>query len=126
MGKRDNQFVMILDIDRVFSAEDLAASVSPKAANRLLRRRCNQARGCNVGVHAVSEHEESISSQDFRRLCSLIYEESGIHLNSDKKTMLELRIKRRVRSLHLIRTSSTANICLGRKVRRMRLSIYSM
>jgi len=54
-----------------------------------------------VGVHAVSEHEESISSQDFRRLCSLIYEESGIHLNSDKKTMLELRIKRRVRSLHL-------------------------
>ncbi len=54
-----------------------------------------------MGVHAVSEHEESISSQDFRRLCSLIYEESGIHLNSDKKTMLELRIKRRVRSLHL-------------------------
>jgi purine-binding chemotaxis protein CheW len=25
MGKRDTQFVMILDIDRVFSAEDLAA-----------------------------------------------------------------------------------------------------
>jgi len=25
MGKRDNQFIMILDIDRVFSAEELTA-----------------------------------------------------------------------------------------------------
>jgi hypothetical protein len=25
MGKRDTQFIMILDIDRVFSADDLAA-----------------------------------------------------------------------------------------------------
>jgi len=25
MGKRENQFIMILDIDRVFSAEELAA-----------------------------------------------------------------------------------------------------
>jgi purine-binding chemotaxis protein CheW len=30
MGKRDNQFVMILDIDRVFSAEDLAVVRSPE------------------------------------------------------------------------------------------------
>jgi len=65
MGKRDNQFVMILDIDRVFSARIWRRSVSPKAANRLLRRRCNQARGLQCGRHAVSEHEESISSQDF-------------------------------------------------------------
>jgi purine-binding chemotaxis protein CheW len=31
MGKRDSQFVMILDIDRVFSAEELAAVRSPEA-----------------------------------------------------------------------------------------------
>ena len=49
----------------------------------------------------MTEREESISSADFRRLCSLIYEQSGINLNADKKTMLELRIKRRVRSLNL-------------------------
>lgn len=49
----------------------------------------------------MSDREESISNADFRRLCGLIYEQSGINLNADKKTMLELRIKRRVRSLHL-------------------------
>jgi purine-binding chemotaxis protein CheW len=31
MGKRENQFVMILDIDRVFSAEDLAAVRQPES-----------------------------------------------------------------------------------------------
>jgi chemotaxis protein methyltransferase CheR len=54
-----------------------------------------------VPVHDTSDHDETISSKDFRRLCALIYEQSGINLNADKKTMLELRIKRRVRSLHL-------------------------
>ncbi|MFZ0421218.1 MAG: protein-glutamate O-methyltransferase [Candidatus Sulfotelmatobacter sp.] len=54
-----------------------------------------------MAVHAVNDHSESISDRDFRRLCSLIYQQSGINLNADKKTMLELRIKRRVRSLHL-------------------------
>jgi chemotaxis protein methyltransferase CheR len=54
-----------------------------------------------VTVPAINDREESISSKDFRRLCSLIYEQSGINLNADKKTMLELRIKRRVRSLNL-------------------------
>ena len=31
MGKRDAQFIMILDIDRVFSAEDLAAVRTPES-----------------------------------------------------------------------------------------------
>jgi purine-binding chemotaxis protein CheW len=31
MGKRESQFVMILDIDRVFSAEDLAAVRLPES-----------------------------------------------------------------------------------------------
>lgn len=49
----------------------------------------------------MNTREESISNADFGRLRSLIYEQSGISLNADKKTMLELRVKRRLRSLHL-------------------------
>jgi chemotaxis protein methyltransferase CheR len=49
----------------------------------------------------MSHHEESISSRDFSRLCRLIYDVSGINLNADKKTMLELRIKRRLKALKL-------------------------
>jgi chemotaxis protein methyltransferase CheR len=52
-------------------------------------------------AHAMSARDESISNADFGRLRSLIYEQSGINLNADKKTMLELRIKRRLRSLDL-------------------------
>jgi purine-binding chemotaxis protein CheW len=36
MGKRENQFVMILDIDRVFSAEQLAAVRIPESAKALV------------------------------------------------------------------------------------------
>ena len=42
---------------------------------------------------------ESVSSADFERLRSLIRAESGINLNPDKKTMLEVRLKRRLRAL---------------------------
>jgi purine-binding chemotaxis protein CheW len=36
MGKRESQFIMILDIDRVFSAEELASVRTPEATNRPL------------------------------------------------------------------------------------------
>jgi len=49
----------------------------------------------------MSAGDESISKADFGRLCGLIYNQSGIVLGPDKKTMLELRIKRRLRSLSL-------------------------
>jgi chemotaxis protein methyltransferase CheR len=45
--------------------------------------------------------EDIISNSDFARLRSLIYAQSGIILTPDKKTMLELRIKRRLRNLKL-------------------------
>jgi purine-binding chemotaxis protein CheW len=35
MGKRDTQFIMILDIDRVFSTEELAAVRAPDGGNAL-------------------------------------------------------------------------------------------
>ncbi|MGD0417609.1 MAG: protein-glutamate O-methyltransferase CheR [Terriglobales bacterium] len=56
----------------------------------------------------MSARDESISNADFGRLRSLIYEQSGINLNAEKKTMLELRIKRRLRSLDL---NSFAQYC---------------
>jgi chemotaxis protein methyltransferase CheR len=49
----------------------------------------------------MNGHDESISNADFGRLKNLIYAQSGINLSLDKKTMLELRIKRRLRSLNL-------------------------
>lgn len=49
-----------------------------------------------------------ISNADFGRLRRLIYDQSGINLGLDKKTMLELRIKRRLRSLNL---NSYAQYC---------------
>jgi chemotaxis protein methyltransferase CheR len=56
----------------------------------------------------MSTREETISNADYGRLRSLIYEQSGIVLNQEKKTMLELRIKRRLRSLSM---NSFAQYC---------------
>jgi len=49
----------------------------------------------------MSVHDESISTRDYARLCNLIYEKAGIRLGSEKKTMLEVRIKRRLKALDL-------------------------
>ncbi|HLK19925.1 MAG TPA: protein-glutamate O-methyltransferase [Bryobacteraceae bacterium] len=43
--------------------------------------------------------QDGLSNLDFDRLRELIYQESGINLNSDKKTMVEIRIKRRLQNL---------------------------
>ena len=42
---------------------------------------------------------DGLSNANFDRLRTLIYNESGISLNSEKKTMVEIRLKRRLRSL---------------------------
>ena len=49
----------------------------------------------------MSSRAESISNADFGRLRNLIYTQAGINLSPDKKTMLELRIRRRLRILNL-------------------------
>jgi chemotaxis protein methyltransferase CheR len=51
---------------------------------------------------------ECLSASDFERLRALIHAESGINLNPDKKTMLEVRLRRRLHGLHL---SSCAEYC---------------
>jgi chemotaxis protein methyltransferase CheR len=44
---------------------------------------------------------EELSCLDFDRLRALVYDESGINLSADKKTMMEIRLKRRLRSLDI-------------------------
>ena len=57
---------------------------------------------------------ESLSSSDFERLRALIYSESGIHLNADKKTMLEIRLRRRLRSLDMSTCRDYCDYVFGR------------
>ena len=47
----------------------------------------------------MTAKNEGLSHADFDRLRTLIGNESGINLSSDKKTMMEIRIKRRLHSL---------------------------
>jgi chemotaxis protein methyltransferase CheR len=58
----------------------------------------------------MSSREETLSNSDFARLRSFIYAESGINLNAEKQTMLELRIKRRLRALSLTSFSAYCDL----------------
>ena len=49
----------------------------------------------------MSVHDEMLSGRDYARLCELIYAQAGIHLGTEKRTMLEGRIKRRLKVLNL-------------------------
>jgi chemotaxis protein methyltransferase CheR len=51
--------------------------------------------------YVMTTRTEGLSNSDFERLRSLIYDESGISLSFDKKTMVEIRLKRRLRSLDI-------------------------
>jgi chemotaxis protein methyltransferase CheR len=66
-------------------------------------------------IQAMSSHDEGISNSDFVRLRTLIYAQSGITLSPDKKTMLELRIKRRLRSLELDSYSQYCDYLFGHR-----------
>jgi chemotaxis protein methyltransferase CheR len=45
--------------------------------------------------------DESLCDRDFSRLCALIYAEAGICLSAEKKTMVEVRLRRRLRALNM-------------------------
>jgi chemotaxis protein methyltransferase CheR len=49
----------------------------------------------------MGAHDESICERDYARLRKLIYAEAGINLGAEKTTMLEVRIKRRLKVLDL-------------------------
>jgi chemotaxis protein methyltransferase CheR len=61
----------------------------------------------------MNARDESISGRDYTRLCNLIYQEAGIHLGADKKTMLEVRIKRRLKDLDLTSYSDYCDYLFG-------------
>jgi chemotaxis protein methyltransferase CheR len=49
----------------------------------------------------MTTREETLSKADFEKLRALIYREAGISLGAEKKTMVEIRLKRRLRSLNV-------------------------
>jgi chemotaxis protein methyltransferase CheR len=66
----------------------------------------------------MGNHDESLSSRDYARLCELIYQEAGIHLGGGKQTMLEARIKRRLKALDLSSSSEYCDFLFGHQGRK--------
>jgi chemotaxis protein methyltransferase CheR len=52
-----------------------------------------------AGFPTMRDNDQSISNSDMGRLRTLIYAQSGINLSAEKKTMLELRLRPRLRVL---------------------------
>jgi len=69
----------------------------------------------------MSAHDESISSRDFTRIRGLIYDKAGICLSLEKKTMLEVRLKRRLRALELTSYSKYCDYLFGDEGMRLEL-----
>jgi chemotaxis protein methyltransferase CheR len=63
----------------------------------------------------MSKQAEIISKSDFTRLRDLIQQESGINLNADKKLMIELRIKPRLKTLSLGSYAEYCEYLFGRQ-----------
>jgi len=61
------------------------------------------------------EHEVKMSTRDYARLCELIYREAGIHLGTEKSTMLEGRVNRRLKALSLNSYSEYCDFLFGHK-----------
>jgi chemotaxis protein methyltransferase CheR len=49
----------------------------------------------------MSIHEDQLADRDFERLTAFVYAETGIRLGAEKKTMLEGRLRKRLRDLHI-------------------------
>jgi chemotaxis protein methyltransferase CheR len=56
----------------------------------------------------MNGQDEGISPRDYKRLCTLVYDRAGINLGEQRRTMLEVRIKRRLKDLEL---SSYGDYC---------------
>ena len=61
----------------------------------------------------MSTSDENISGRDYARICDLIYRKAGIHLGTQKKTMIEVRLKRRLRALDLSSYSEYCDYLFG-------------
>jgi chemotaxis protein methyltransferase CheR len=63
----------------------------------------------------VNRHEESISKRDYARVCELIRVEAGINLGGEKRTMLEIRIRRRLKALGIESYNEYCDYLFGHK-----------
>ena len=52
-------------------------------------------------IDTMSTHDENLSDRDYKRVCELIYTKAGIHLGTHKKTMIEVRLRHRLRALDM-------------------------
>lgn len=71
-----------------------------------------------MGQAAAQAHafeEEGLSSRDFARLRELIHAKTGICLSPEKKTMVEVRLKRRLRTLNMATYCEYCEFVFGRK-----------
>lgn len=59
-------------------------------------------------------HDEVLSKRDYERLCDLIHAEAGIYLGAEKRVMLEVRIKRRLKALNLTSYEEYCDYLFGR------------
>jgi chemotaxis protein methyltransferase CheR len=59
--------------------------------------------------------DEAISKRDYVRLCELIRAEAGINLGNEKQTMLEIRIKRRLKALSMDTYGEYCHFLFGSK-----------
>ncbi|WP_348263385.1 protein-glutamate O-methyltransferase CheR [Telmatobacter sp. DSM 110680] len=66
-------------------------------------------------AHVHTAEEEELSSRDFGRLRELIYTETGICLSPEKKTMVEVRLKRRLRTLNMATYTQYCDFVFGRE-----------
>ena len=69
----------------------------------------------NPAINTMSLHDESLSTRDYSRICNLVYTEAGIHLGTGKKTMLESRIKRRLKALSFASYGQYCDYVFGRQ-----------
>lgn len=58
---------------------------------------------------------DNISDRDYKRLCDLIYAKAGIHLGTHKKTMIEVRIRHRLRALNISSYGEYCDYLFGAK-----------
>ncbi len=63
----------------------------------------------------MNSAQEGISNTDYARLRKLIYEQSGINLGTERKTMLESRIHRRLKALHMETHAEYCDYLFGAK-----------
>jgi len=64
---------------------------------------------------AHATYEDGLTTRDFTRLRELIYAETGICLGPEKKTMVEVRLKRRLRALNMATYSRYCEFIFARR-----------